>query len=158
MRTATNRSNIKISEEIELKKFSEKVSKFVKNFNTIFLYGELGVGKTTFVKYLINNLQKKEKTKITEIPSPTFNIVYEYRTKNLRIQHFDLYRLKNKNECLNIGLFEDDNVVSLIEWPEKVFLKPKKRIEIYFKYFDNYNSRILKIKFFGKKWGLLVKN
>ena len=58
--------------------------------------------------------------------------------------------LKNKKECLNIGLFEDDDVISIIEWPEKVYFKPKKRIEIYFKYFDNYNSRLLKIKFFGK--------
>ena len=112
MLTATNRSNIKISKEIELKRFSEKTSRFIKEFNTIFLYGELGVGKTTFAKYLINNLQKKK-------------------------------------ECLNIGLFEDDDVISIIEWPEKVHFKPKKRIEIYFKYFDNYNSRLLKIKFFG---------
>ena len=107
--------------------FTKAISKFIKKFNTIFLYGELGVGKTTFVKYLINNFQKKEKTKITEIPSPTFNIVYEYKIKKLRIQHFDLYRLKNKKECLNIGLFEDDNVISIIEWPEKVHFKPKKR-------------------------------
>ena len=139
-----------IIESFDLKKFSEKTSKFIKKFNTVFLYGELGVGKTTFVKYLINYLQKKEKTKITEIPSPTFNIVYEYRIKKKRIQHFDLYRLKNKKECLNIGLFEDDDVISIIEWPEKVHFKPKKRIEIYFKYSDNYNSRSLKIKFFGK--------
>ena len=150
MPTATNRSNIKISKEIELKKFSEKISKFIKQFNTIFLYGDLGVGKTTFVKYFINNLQKKEKTKITEVPSPTFNIVYEYKIKKSRIQHFDLYRLKKKKECLNIGLFEDENVISIIEWPEKAHFKPKKRIEIYLKYFDNYNSRRLKIKFFGK--------
>ena len=87
MLTATNRSNIKISKEIELKRFSEKTSKFVKKFNSIFLYGELGVGKTTFVKYLINNLQKREKTKISEIPSPTFNLVYEY-----------------KNDCLIAGI------------------------------------------------------
>ena len=72
------------------------------------------------------------------------------KIKKLRIQHYDLYRLKNKKECLNIGLFEDDDVISIIEWPEKVHFKPKKRIEIYFKYFDNYNSRLLKIKFFGK--------
>ena len=150
MLTATNRSNIKISKEIELKRFSEKTSKFIKKFKTIFLYGELGVGKTTFVKYLINNLQKKEKTRITEIPSPTFNIVYEYRIKKKRIQHFDLFRFCLLYTCLNIGLFEDDNVISIIEWPEKVHFKPKKRIEIYFKYFDNYNSRLLKIKFFGK--------
>ena len=67
MLTATNRSNIKISKEIELKKFSEKTSRFIKKFNTIFLYGELGVGKTTFAKYLINYLQKKEKIKVSEL-------------------------------------------------------------------------------------------
>ena len=84
MLTATNRSNIKISKEIELKRFSEKTSKFIKKFKTIFLYGELGVGKTTFVKYLINNLQKREKTKITEIPSPTFNICLLYTSPSPR--------------------------------------------------------------------------
>ena len=84
MLTATNRSNIKISKEIELKRFSEKTSKFIYKFKTIFLYGELGVGKTTFAKYLINNLQKKEKIKITEIPSPTFNLVYEYKIKKFK--------------------------------------------------------------------------
>ena len=76
--------------------------------------------------------------------------IYFTDIKKKRIQHFDLYRLKKKKECLNIGLFEDDDVISIIEWPEKVHFKPKKRIEIYFKYFDNYNSRLLKIKFFGK--------
>ena len=141
---------MKISSIRELGKITNKIKKKLSPGDTVFLYGELGVGKTTFVKHLINNLQKRKKTKITEIPSPTFNIVYEYRIKKLRIQHFDLYRLKNKKECLNIGLFEDDNVISIIEWPEKVHFKPKKRIEIYFKYFDNHNSRLLKIKFFGK--------
>ena len=150
MLTATKSTKIKLNSENITKEFADTLSSKIKVGDIIFLYGEIGVGKTTFVKYLINNLQKREKTKITEIPSPTFNIVYEYSIKKLRIQHFDLYRLKNKKECLNIGLFEDDNVISIIEWPEKVHFKPKKRIEIYFKYFDNYNSRLLKIKFFGK--------
>ena len=150
MLIATKSSKIDITLEKNTKSISQKISHYLTKGDIIFLYGEIGVGKTTFVKYLINNLQKREKTKITEIPSPTFNIVYEYRIKKKRIQHFDLYRLKKKKECLNIGLFEDDDVISIIEWPEKVHFKPKKRIEIYFKYFDNYNSRLLKIKFFGK--------
>ena len=108
MLTATKSTKIKLNSENITKEFADTLSSKIKVGDIIFLYGEIGVGKTTFVKYLINNLQKKEKTKITEIPSPTFNIVYEYRIKKKRIQHFDLYRLKKKKECLNIGLFEDD--------------------------------------------------
>ena len=150
MPIAIKDSKIDITLERVTKELAIEFTRYLVGGEFIFLYGETGVGKTTFVKYLINYLQKKEKNKITEIPSPTFNIVYEYRIKKKRIQHFDLYRLKKKKECLNIGLFEDDDVISIIEWPEKVHFKPKKRIEIYFKYFDNYNSRLLKIKFFGK--------
>ena len=122
MLTATNRSNIKISKEIELKRFSEKTSRFIKKFNTIFLYGDLGVGKTTFAKYLINELQKKEKTKISEIPSPTFNLVYEYKIKKFRIQHFDLYRLDSQNdfEMLGIDINANSRGIFFIEWPHKI--------------------------------------
>ena len=150
MPTAIKDSKIDITSEKSTRELAEKLTSYFKGGEYVFLYGEMGVGKTTFVKYFINNLQKKQKIKITEVPSPTFNIVYEYKIKKSRIQHFDLYRLKKKKECLNIGLFEDENVISIIEWPEKVHFKPKKRIEIYLKYFDNYNSRRLKIKFFGK--------
>ena len=151
MPIATKSSKIDISKEIITQKIAEKIASKVSKNTTLLFYGNIGVGKTTFIRYLINYLQKKNGLETTEIPSPTFNIVYEYKVKKFRIQHFDLYRLKKKKECLNIGLFEDDNVISIIEWPEKVHFKPKKRIEIYFKYSDNYNSRSLKIKFFGKK-------
>ena len=151
MPIATKSSKIDISKEIITQKIAEKIASKVSKNTTLLFYGNIGVGKTTFIRYLINYLQKKNGLETTEIPSPTFNIVYEYKVKKFRIQHFDLYRLKKKKECLNIGLFEDDNAISIIEWPEKVHFKPKKRIEIYFKYSDNYNSRSLKIKFFGKK-------
>ena len=138
MLTATNRSNIKISKEIELKRFSEKTFRFIKKFNTIFLYGELGVGKTTFAKYLINNLQEKEKNKITEIPSPTFNLVYEYKIKKLRIQHYDLYRLKNKSEIYNLDIELALRDCTIIEWPEIIEdILPNDRINIYFTEINN---------------------
>ena len=134
MLTATNRSNIKISKEIELKRFSEKTSKFIDKFKAIFLYGELGVGKTTFAKYLINNLQKKEKTKISEIPSPTFNLLHEYKVKNLLIEHYDLFRIEKKIDIKNLGILENcSSILTLIEWPEKISKRPKKRIELLFK-------------------------
>ena len=90
----------------QLTSLSKKVAENLSENDLIYLVGEIGVGKTTFVKYLINNLQKHEKIKITEIPSPTFNIVYEYRIKKKRIQHFDLYRLKKKEKSLNIDIFK----------------------------------------------------
>ena len=137
MLTATNSSNIKISKEIELKRFSEKTSKFIKKFKTIFLYGELGVGKTTFARFFINHLQKKTNSKITEVPSPTFTVMYQYLANQKLIQHYDFYRVKNYKELNNIGVFEDNEVISLIEWPEKIKFKPKNRIELKFKYLKN---------------------
>ena len=60
----------------------------------------MGVGKTTFVKYLINNLQLKSKKNLTEVTSPTFNIMNEYNIGNLVIKHYDLYRLKSSKELM----------------------------------------------------------
>ena len=130
----------------DTEKFAKKITKIINNGVCICLNGKLGIGKTTLVKFILKNYLGKK----INVSSPTFSLVNLYETNNLRIWHYDLYRLKKKKECLNIGLFEDDDVISIIEWPEKVHFKPKKRIEIYFKYFDNYNSRLLKIKFFGK--------
>ena len=144
MLTATNRSNIKISKEIELKRFSEKTSKFIKKFRTIFLYGELGVGKTTFVKYLINNIQRKNKTEVTEVSSPTFSIVNEYLINDNLIYHYDLHRIKNLDELDNIGFLEDyKKCISLIEWPELINKEIDNKIDLFFEYEDNYNKRNL---------------
>lgn len=151
MLIATKGSKINISKEKNLAKFASKLSKFTQKGDTIFLYGNLGVGKTTFVKYFVNYTQKKNKLKITEVPSPTFNIVYNYQIKDYEILHFDLYRLKNKNECKNIGLFEEmENIVTIIEWPEKAIIKPQNRIDIKFNYSKNFRSRFLKISYFGR--------
>ena len=86
---------------------------FIKNFgsrlikcNCIYLYGEIGAGKTTLVKSLINSLQEKYDKK-THVPSPTFNILYEYKIKNKKILHYDLYRLKDKKEVDQLGIFKE---------------------------------------------------
>ena len=65
----------------DTKKLSENISKIIKTEDTIFLYGEIGVGKTTFVRFLINYLETKNKLKKSDILSPTFNIVYDYSIK-----------------------------------------------------------------------------
>ena len=103
MHIATKSSRINISEEIETKSIAKVFSKNIKVGVTIFLRGELGVGKTTFVKYLINFLQGKNKKSITEISSPTFNLVHEYQLGSLVIKHYDLYRINNENELVNMS-------------------------------------------------------
>ena len=84
---------------------------------------------------------------LTEVPSPTFNLINEYKIGSLLIKHCDLYRIIQSEELENIGIFEDiANQITLIEWPE--ILKPIKSqntIELFFEYEDDYNKRILSI-------------
>ena len=83
--------------------------------------GEIGVGKTTFTRYLINYLQKKKASKITEVLSPTFNLLYEYDLKKFKIMHYDLYRLQNEKELNTLGIFqENENAIKIIEWPSLI--------------------------------------
>ena len=149
MPIATNGSSIKVSNLKVLKNLACKIANKIKSGETILLYGQLGVGKTTFVRFFINHLQKKTNSKITEVPSPTFTVMYEYLANQKLIQHYDFYRVKNYKELNNIGVFEDNGVISLIEWPEKIKFKPKNRIELKFKYLKNFENRNIKIKLFG---------
>ena len=149
MPIATNGSSIKVSNLKVLKNLACKIANKIKLGETILLYGQLGVGKTTFVRFFINHLQKKTNSKITEVPSPTFTVMYEYLANQKLIQHYDFYRVKNYKELNNIGVFEDNGVISLIEWPEKIKFKPKNRIELKFKYSKKFKNRNIKIKLFG---------
>ena len=135
----------------DTQKFSENLSKIVKTRDIIFLHGEIGVGKTTFVRFFINYLECKNKLKKSEILSPTFNILYEYKIKNISILHYDFYRLKNYNDIVELGIFEKTaNDIKIIEWPELIKKKPKERIEIFFEHSNLLNSRKVKIIGFGK--------
>ena len=129
MPIATKSSKIDISKESDVADIGRKFSKICKKGDLVFLHGEIGVGKTTFARYLINNIQKQKKTSLTEVTSPTFSILNEYKIKNLVIHHFDLFRIKDLSEFKNIGLFEDSsNILTIIEWPEKIIKKPKKNM------------------------------
>ena len=129
MHIATRSSKIDISKESSTAKFAKRFSKVLKVGDVVLLYGEIGVGKTTFVKYLINSLEKVNKVKLGEITSPTFSILNEYEIKNITIRHYDLFRIKNSNDIKNIGIYEDlDNFITFIEWPEKIKIKLKKNI------------------------------
>ena len=131
--------------------FSNKISKIVGGSDVIFLYGEIGVGKTTFVRFLINNLEAENGIKKSDILSPTFNIVYEYDIGDIKIFHYDLYRLKNYKDILQLGLFEiSNNYIKIVEWPELIDSKPKDRIDIRFQYSKLMDYRTVKINGFGK--------
>ena len=117
----------------------------------IFLYGEKGTGKTTFTRYFINHLQKKEEAQETEVLSPTFNLVYEYEIKTLKIMHYDLYRLKTTKETKQLGIFEDGKkTIKIIEWPELLEDSVEDKLEINFKYTENENERDMNFLGYGK--------
>ena len=146
MHIATKSSKIDISLENNTRLISNDVSRFLKKGDIFFLYGEIGVGKSTFIKYLINFLQSKSNQKQTEVPSPTFNILNEYKTKDFIIHHYDLFRINDHRELQNIGLFENNkDSVTFIEWPEIIKEKPKKRIELSFSYEEDFKKRSLVI-------------
>ncbi len=142
---------MKISSIRELEKIANKIKKILSPGDSIFLYGEIGVGKTTFTRLLINNYEKENKIKKSEVLSPTFNIVFEYKIKEFIIQHFDLYRLKDFKDVKNIGLFENsEKILTIIEWPELIKNKPINRIDLFFKYEKDYNKRSVDIKLNGR--------
>ena len=147
MPTATSSDLIDLSSENQTEELALKIRKKLKVGSIVFLYGEMGVGKTTFIKYLINNLQKENKLKQTEVTSPTFNLLNEYQIKQIKISHYDLFRLKTDEELKNLGLFEDSlNTITLVEWPQLIKEKPRNLIELIFKYEDDHKKRSVQIK------------
>ena len=139
-----------ISSPKDLNKITEKINKIISPGDYIFLFGEIGSGKTTFTRHLVNSLEIKNKLSESEVLSPTFNIVYEYEINNILIKHFDLYRLKSKDELNNLGIFDNtEDIITIIEWPELIDEKPLNRLELYFKYAENMEERNLEIYFYG---------
>ena len=147
MPIAIKNSKIDISSEETTKELAKNLSHYLKGGEIIFLYGEMGVGKTTFVKYLINQFQKNKKLPITEVTSPTFNLLNEYQINDLTIKHYDLFRLKNNTEIKNLDIFENNkNLITLIEWPELIDKSQLiKTIDLIFNYENELNNRSIKI-------------
>ena len=141
-----------------LNSITNKILQEISENDCIFLIGEIGVGKTTFTRYFINYLQQKKGVKQTEVLSPTFNLLYEYDIKNLKVMHYDLYRIKNKKELTELGIFgEGINSIKIIEWPELVETNLPNRLELHLKHSDNENERELSVVGFGK-WKEINKN
>lgn len=123
----------------ETKKFASEIAKNIKPGDVLALYGDLGSGKTTFTRYLVEHLGLKNR-----VQSPTFVIVRKYE----HVNHIDLYRLTSEKEVEDLGMaemLEDKNLISIIEWPELAEkLLPKNTTKIYFEYIDE-NTRKIRI-------------
>lgn len=97
----------------EMQILATKIASFLEKRNIILLNGELGAGKTTFSKFIINAISNSH-----NVISPTFNIVQQYESPKGKIWHYDLYRLKLKEELEEIGLEEAMEDIVIIEWPQ----------------------------------------
>ena len=145
MHIATKSSKIDISKEIVTKKVAEQLANVIKKNFTLLFYGNIGVGKTTFIRYFINQLQKKNKLEISEVPSPTFNLIHEYKINSIIIRHFDLYRIKDKKDLDNLGINEDvKDYVRLIEWPEILGQNVESTFSLKFEYDEKLENRYFK--------------
>ena len=129
-----------------LNQISKSILKKLENGDCIFLIGEIGVGKTTFTRFLINNLQNQKGLKETEVLSPTFNLLYEYEIKDLKIMHYDLYRIKKAAELDHLGIFsENEKTVKIIEWPDLIETPLIYKLEIHLEYGENDKERKMQI-------------
>ena len=147
MPIATSSDIIDLSSEKKTEELANRILKKIQIGHIIFLYGEMGVGKTTFIKYLINGLQKENKLELSEVTSPTFNLLNEYQINELKINHYDLFRIKSSIELKNLDLFSDiQNAITVIEWPQIIDKKPKNLIELTFEYKEDHKRRSVQIK------------
>jgi len=134
-----------------LQLISKKIADKISEKDCIFLVGEIGVGKTTFTRSLINYFQKREGIKQTEVLSPTFNLLYEYDIKKIKIMHYDLYRIKNIKELNQLGIFNENvNAIKIIEWPQLIETNVTDRLELHLSYGNNENERKIILKGSGK--------
>ena len=147
MHIATNSEIIDISLEVKTAEIAKNFSKILKKGDVVFFHGEIGVGKTTFIRHLVNYFQMNNHLNTTEVTSPTFNLLNEYDVGIFTIEHYDLYRLTSIVEIKNIGLLENQKeVLTLIEWPEKINNKINNKIDLFFTYAEDMSKRFLSIK------------
>ena len=148
MPIAIKDSTIDITSEKLTKELAKEFTKYLKGGEFVFLYGEMGVGKTTFIRYFINEYQKINNLTQTEITSPTFSLLNEYQVKDIRIKHYDLFRINRKEDINNLDIFEKDNkLITLIEWPQLIADKQDVQfITLTFNYLNQLNDRTVDIK------------
>ena len=134
-----------------LNKISKTILKKLDKKDCLFLIGEIGVGKTTLTRYLINNLQKQKGLSLTEVLSPTFNLLYEYEISDFKIMHYDLYRIKETKELKHLGIFSEElEAVKIVEWPDLIKTPLQDKLEVHLRYGEKENEREIEFKGQGK--------
>ena len=148
MLTAIKDSKIDITSEKSTRELAEKLIPYFNGGEYVFLYGEMGVGKTTFVKHFINKFHTNEKLELTEVTSPTFNLLNEYKTKKFIIKHYDLFRIRNISEIKDLEIFDKNNQsITLVEWPQILENNHNvKSIDLFFTYENQLKNRTVQIK------------
>lgn len=130
-----------LNSEDDTTKAAKEFSKILAYGDVVALNGDLGTGKTFFVKAACKEYE------IENVNSPTFAIVYEYTGKR-KVYHFDFYRIKKIEELYDIGIedyFNDDEAITFIEWAELMNeVLPKKLYSVSLKLLDE-NKRELEI-------------
>ena len=134
-----------------LNKISKIILKKLDKKDCLFLIGEIGVGKTTLTRYLINNLQRQKGLSQTEVLSPTFNLLYEYEISDFKIMHYDLYRIKETKELKHLGIFSEElDAVKIVEWPDLIKTPLQDKLEVHLRYGEKENEREIEFKGRGK--------
>ena len=130
-----------IQEGNKTKIIAEKFSKICKKGDVLAISGSMGIGKTTFIKYFIQKISNAK-----NVPSPSYNIILPYESKNSNIFHMDAWRLKSHNEALSLGITEMfDDAIFLIEWAEKIkAILPNDTLNLIIKNINN--KKILEIE------------
>lgn len=115
--------------------------KFTNGYSVVAFHGNLGAGKTTFIKAVCNKLGVEEK-----VSSPTFSIINQYTTGKGSVFHIDLYRIKDIEEAIDAGVEECiySGEICFIEWPEKVFsILPDDTVNVFIEPIDNSKRKLL---------------
>ena len=127
----------------DLPHIASEIISSVTNKKLLF-YGQMGVGKTTLIKEICNQLGV-----LDSISSPTFSLVNEYNTSNKsKVFHFDFYRIENEEEALDIGIEEyfDTSHWCFVEWPDNIEnLLPLDVVQIHLSILD-VGQRTIQIK------------
>ena len=144
--------NFNIQEENKTKVIAEEISKICKKGDVLGISGDMGIGKTTFIKYFIQKISK-----VKSVPSPSYNILLSYESQYSTIFHMDAWRLKSYNEALSLGITEMfDEAIFLIEWAEKIKeILPNNYLNLIIKNIDN--EKFLEIKG-NKGWSKRLKD